>query len=102
MVKEGWGGWIRVEGVIRIARVRRDAGHQSAQAVPRPPGDRSDRHAAVAMCRFFLSFTRVDRVRVRFGVVRFALLLAVVLCWVDRHFYSWVLLLLLCLLRVAQ
>ena len=55
----------------------------------------------VAMCRMVVSFTRVYRVGVWFGFVRFALLLAVVLCWVDRCFDSWVLLGLLCLLRVT-
>ena len=48
-----------------------------------------------------MSSTRVYRVGVWFGFVRFALLLAVVLCWVDRCFESWVLLGLLCLLRVT-
>ena len=36
------------------------------------------------------------------GFVRFALLLAVVFCWVDRCFASWVLLGLLCLLRTEN
>ena len=48
-----------------------------------------------------MSFTTVYRVGVWFGFVRFALLLAVVLFWVDRCFDSWVLLGLFCL-RVAQ
>ena len=38
---------MRVEGVIRMARLRRESGHRSAQAVPRPPDDRSDVHAMV-------------------------------------------------------
>ena len=41
------------------------------------------------------------RVGVWFGFLRFALLLAVVLCWVDRYFDSWVLLGLFCLHRVT-
>ena len=54
------------------------------------------------------SFARVYRVGVWFGVVRSALLLAVVLCWVDCSFWSWVsgvaqvLLGLLCFLRVTH
>ena len=48
-----------------------------------------------------MSFTRVHRVGVLFGFVRFSLLLAVVLCWVT-HFGSCVLLGLFCLLRVIQ
>ena len=36
-----------------------------------------------------------------FGFVRFALLLAVVLCWVARCFGSWVLLAFFCLHRVT-
>ena len=55
----------------------------------------------VGMCRIVVSVTRVYRVGVLFGLVRFALLLADVLCWVDRCFDSWVLLGLLCLLRVT-
>ena len=35
---------MRVEGVIRMARLRRAPGHRSAQAGPRPPDDRSDGH----------------------------------------------------------
>ena len=54
------------------------------------------------MNRVIVSFTRVDCVGVWFGFVRFALLLAVVLCWVARCFGSWVLLGLFCLLRVTQ
>ena len=42
------------------------------------------------------------RVGVWFGSVRFALLVAVVLCWVDRCFDSWVLLGLCCILRVTH
>ena len=38
---------MRVEGAIRTARPRREPGHRSAQAVPRPPDDRSDGHATV-------------------------------------------------------
>ena len=49
-----------------------------------------------------MSFTKVYRVAVWLGFVRFALLLAVVLCWVDRCFDSWMLLALLCLLRVTH
>ena len=30
------------EGVIRMARLRREPGHRLAQAVPRPPDVRSD------------------------------------------------------------
>ena len=47
---------------------------------------------------------RVYRVRVWFGFVRISLvlLLAVVLCWVERCFNSWVLLSVLCLLRVTH
>ena len=33
---------MRVEGVIRMARLRRESGHRSAQAAPRPQDDRSD------------------------------------------------------------
>ena len=36
---------MRVEGVIRTARMRREPDHRSAQAVPRPPDDRSCGHA---------------------------------------------------------
>ena len=49
-----------------------------------------------------VSFARVYRVGVWFGFVRSALLLAVVLCWVDSRFGSWLLLGLLCFLRVTQ
>ena len=45
--------------------------------------------------------TRVYR-GVWFGFVRFALLLAVGLCWVGRRLDSWVLLGLFCLLRVLH
>ena len=45
-----------------------------------------------------MSFARVYR-GVWFGFVRFALLLAVVLCWVGRCLDSWLLLGLLSLLR---
>ena len=34
-------------GVVRTARPRREPGHRSAQAVPRPPDDQSDGHATV-------------------------------------------------------
>ena len=44
----------------------------------------------------------VYRGGVRFGFVWFALLLAFVLCWVDRCLCSWVLLGLFCLLCVTQ
>ena len=44
----------------------------------------------------------VCRVGVWFGFVRSALLLAVVLCWVDCCFASWVLMGLLCFLRVTN
>ena len=54
------------------------------------------------MCTIIVSFTRVYRAGVWFGFVRFALLLAVVLCWVARCFGSWVLLGLFCLLRVTR
>ena len=47
-------------------------------------------------------FMRVYRVGVWLGFISFALLLAVVLCWVDRCFESWVLLGLHCLLRVTH
>ena len=55
------------------------------------------------VCRIFESLTRVYRVGVWFGFVRFALLLAVGFCWVDRCFYfrPRVLLGLLCLLRAT-
>ena len=53
------------------------------------------------MRRIIVSFTRVYRVRVWCGFVRFALLLAGVLCWVAR-FGSWVLLGLFCLLCVTR
>ena len=53
------------------------------------------------MCRTNVSFARVYRVGVWFGFVRSALLLAVVLCWVDRCFYSWALPGLLFFLRVT-
>ena len=56
----------------------------------------------VGMCRTVASFTRVYRVGVWFGFVRFALLLAVVLSWVARCFDSRVLLGLFCLLRVLN
>ena len=56
----------------------------------------------VAMCRIVVSFTRVYRVGVAFSFVRVALLLAVVLCWVDHCCDSWVLLTLFCLLRVTR
>ena len=49
-----------------------------------------------------MSFTRVYRVGVWLGFVRFPLLLAVVLRWVDRYFDFWVLLGLFCLLRVTR
>ena len=54
------------------------------------------------MCKIAMSFARVYRAGVWFGFVRFALFLAVVLCWVDRWFDSWVLLGLFCLLRLTQ
>ena len=54
------------------------------------------------MRRITVSFARVYRVKVWFGFVTFALLLAVVLCWVDHSFDSWVLLGLFCLLRIAR
>ena len=38
------------------------------------------------MCRIVVSFARVYRVGVWFGFVRVALLLAIILCWVDRCF----------------
>ena len=38
-----------MEGVIRAARPRREPGHRSAQAVPRPPDERSDGHATVRL-----------------------------------------------------
>ena len=55
----------------------------------------------VQMCWIVVSVARVYRVGVWFGFVRSALLLAVVLCWVDCCFDSWVLLGLLCFLRVT-
>ena len=61
-----------------------------------------DAARGVAMCRIVLSFSRVYRVGVWFGFVRFALLLAVVLGWVNRYFDSWVLLGLFCLFRVKH
>ena len=36
---------MRGEGVIRMAHLRRESGHRSVQAVPRPPDVRSDGHA---------------------------------------------------------
>ena len=51
---------------------------------------------------FNVYFTRVYRVGVWLGFVRFAALLAVVLCCVDRCFGSWVLLGLFCLDRATQ
>ena len=54
------------------------------------------------MCRIVVPFTRVYRAGVWFGIVRLALRLAVVLCWVDRCFDSWVLLGLLCLVRATH
>ena len=45
---------------------------------------------------------RVCRVGVWFGFIRSALLLAVVVCWVDCCFDSWVLLFLLCFLRLTR
>ena len=58
--------------------------------------------ALLCVCRTVVPFTRVCRVGIWCGFVRFALLLAVVLCWVDRCFDSWLLLGLFCLLRVTQ
>ena len=49
-----------------------------------------------------MSVARVYRVGVWSGFVGSALLLAVVLCWVDCFFYSWVLLGLLRFLRVTR
>ena len=49
-----------------------------------------------------MSLTGVYRVGLWFGFIRFALLLAVVLCWVARCFGSWVLLGLFFHLRVTQ
>ena len=43
----------------------------------------------IGMCGILEYFTRVYRVGVWFGLVRFALLLAVVLCWVDRCSDAW-------------
>ena len=48
------------------------------------------------------TFTRVYRDGAWFSFVRFALLLAVVLCWVDRCLEFWVLLGFFCLVRVAH
>ena len=42
MVRGGQGGWIGVEGVLRMTRLRWERGHPSAQAVRRPLDDRSD------------------------------------------------------------
>ena len=42
----------------------------------------------VAMCGIIVSFTRGHRDGVWFGFVRFAMVLAVVLCWVERCFSS--------------
>ena len=56
----------------------------------------------VAMCRIVATCTRVYRVGVWLGVLRFAPLLAIVLSWVDRCFDSWVLLDLFYLLRVTR
>ena len=49
-----------------------------------------------------MSLTRVYRVGGWYGFVRLALLLVVILCWVDRCFDSWVLLRLFCLYRVTD
>ena len=49
-----------------------------------------------------MSLKSVYRVGVWFRFVRFALLLAVIFCWDDRCFDSWVLLALVCLLRVTH
>ena len=49
-----------------------------------------------------MSFARVYRVGVWFAFVRSAVLLAVVLCWVDYGLSSWVLLCLLCFLCVTH
>ena len=54
------------------------------------------------MFRVTVSLTSVCRIGVWFDFVRFAFLLAVILCGVDRCFGSWVLLGLFCLLRVTQ
>ena len=48
-----------------------------------------------------MSFARIYRNSGWFGFVRSTLLLAVVLCWVDRGFGSWVLLGVFCLVRVT-
>ena len=48
-----------------------------------------------------MSFASVYLIGVFFGFIRTALLLAVVLCWVDCCFHSWVLLGLLSLLCVT-
>ena len=53
------------------------------------------------MCSIIVSFARVYRVGVWLGFVGSALLLAVVLCWVDCRFDSWMLLGLLCFLCVT-
>ena len=65
---------------------------------------RLDAAWGVAMCRSILSVARVYGVGVRFSAARSALLLAVVLrcSWVDYYFDSWMLLRLLCFLRVKK
>ena len=55
-------------------------------------GDLLDAARGLAVCRIIVFFTWVCRDGVWFGFVRSALLLAVVLCWVDHCFDSWVLL----------
>ena len=59
-----------VEGAIRTARSRREPGRRSAQAVPRPPDDRSDgtRNGTVARtCLVIPRHRVVDRSRMAFS-----------------------------------
>ena len=56
-----------VEGAIRTARSRREPGRRSAQAVPRPPDDRSDGHAtALRTCLVIPRHRVVDRSRIAY------------------------------------
>ena len=51
-----------------MARLRRESGHRSAQAVLRPPDDRSGRHATVPWtCLVIPRHRVVDRSRMKFS-----------------------------------
>ena len=58
-----------------------------------------DASCGLAVYRIVVAVMWVYRDGVWFGFITSALLLAVVLCWVDRYFCSWVLLGSFCLLR---